>query len=66
MLPFLPPAVQGLGQFGGFQFEVQDQGSHTLEELANATQDLIRQGSARKDLTGLYTHVTPRTIRSSW
>ena len=25
VLPFLPPAVQGLGQFGGFQFEVQDQ-----------------------------------------
>src|SRR6201999_3622755 len=25
VLPFLPPAVQGLGQFGGFQYELQDQ-----------------------------------------
>ncbi|MGC2270804.1 MAG: efflux RND transporter permease subunit, partial [Candidatus Sulfotelmatobacter sp.] len=27
----LPPAVNGLGQFGGFQFVVQDQASHTLQ-----------------------------------
>jgi hydrophobic/amphiphilic exporter-1 (mainly G- bacteria), HAE1 family len=58
VLPFLPPAVQGLGQFGGFAYELQDQGSHTLEDLANVTQDLIRQGGARKDLTGLFTTYT--------
>ena len=58
VLPFLPPAVQGLGQFGGFAYELQDQGSHTLEELANVTHDLIRQGGARKDLTGLYSTYT--------
>jgi HAE1 family hydrophobic/amphiphilic exporter-1 len=58
VLPFLPPAVQGLGQFGGFAYELQDQGSHTLEELANVTQNLIRQGSARKDLAGLYSTYT--------
>src|SRR5271165_1431699 len=34
----LPPAIQGLGQFGGFQFVVQDLASHPLEELASATQ----------------------------
>jgi hydrophobic/amphiphilic exporter-1 (mainly G- bacteria), HAE1 family len=58
VLPFLPPAVQGLGQFGGFAYELQDQASHTLEELANVTHDLIRQGGARKDLTGLYSTYT--------
>ncbi len=58
VLPFLPPAVQGLGQFGGFTYELQDQGGHTLEELARVTQDLIRQGGARKDLTGLYSTYT--------
>jgi hydrophobic/amphiphilic exporter-1 (mainly G- bacteria), HAE1 family len=57
VIPFLPPAVQGLGQFGGFQFEVQDQGGHTLQQLDRATQDIIRQGNERKekDLTGLFT-----------
>jgi len=58
VLPFLPPAVQGLGQFGGFQYELQDQGGHSLEELANAAQTLVRQSSARKDLTGLYSSFT--------
>src|SRR5208282_5877962 len=58
VLCFLPPAIQGLGQFGGFQFEVQDQGSHSLEELASVTQGMVRQGNARKDLTGLYSSYT--------
>ncbi len=58
VLCFLPPAIQGLGQFGGFQFEVQDQGSHSLEELANVTQDMVRQGNSRKDLTGLFSSYT--------
>jgi len=55
VIPFLPPAVQGLGEFGGFQFEVQDQGGHTLQELDQVTQDVIRRGGQRKDLAGLFT-----------
>jgi hydrophobic/amphiphilic exporter-1 (mainly G- bacteria), HAE1 family len=47
-----------LGNFGGFQFMVQDQTAHTLEELSNTTQDIIRQAHARKDLVGLYTPYT--------
>src|ERR1700688_419359 len=54
----LPPAVQGLGQFGGFQFVVQDQASHTLEELSNTTHQIVNQAQARKDLVGLYTPFT--------
>jgi HAE1 family hydrophobic/amphiphilic exporter-1 len=54
----LPPAIQGLGQFGGFQFVVQDQAAHTLEELSATTHDIIRQATARKDLVGLYTSYT--------
>jgi HAE1 family hydrophobic/amphiphilic exporter-1 len=54
----LPPAVQGLGQFGGFQFVVQDQASHKLDELAAATQGLIRDASQRRDLVRLYTPFT--------
>ena len=29
VIPFAPPAIQGLGQFGGFTFEVLDQGGGT-------------------------------------
>jgi hydrophobic/amphiphilic exporter-1 (mainly G- bacteria), HAE1 family len=54
----LPPAVNGLGNFGGFQFIVQDQGSHTLSELSDVTHQIIRQAAARKDLVSLYTPFT--------
>ncbi len=58
VFPTLPPPIQGLGQFGGFQFVVQDQAAHTLEQLANATMELIQQASQRKDLTRLFTAFT--------
>ncbi len=58
VLPFLPPAVSGLGQMGGFQFEVQDQGSHTLQELADVTQQMVRESAAHKELAGLFTSFT--------
>jgi HAE1 family hydrophobic/amphiphilic exporter-1 len=58
VLPFLPPAVSGLGSLGGFQFEVQDQGAHTLQELANITQEMVRQGGSRKELAGLFDSFT--------
>jgi HAE1 family hydrophobic/amphiphilic exporter-1 len=58
VFPTLPPPIQGLGQFGGFQFVVQDQAAHTLEELANTTMGMIQQASQRKDLTRLFTAFT--------
>ena len=54
----LPPAIQGLGQFGGFQFVVQDLASHKLEELSAATQGLMQQAAQRKDLVRLFTSFT--------
>jgi HAE1 family hydrophobic/amphiphilic exporter-1 len=59
-IPFEPPAVQGLGQFGGFQFELLDQATHTLQELDKTTHDLIRGAGARpeKDLAGLFSTYT--------
>jgi len=58
VIPVEPPAVQGLGAFGGFQFEVQDQAAHALQDLDKAIHDLIREGTAGKRLTGLYTDYT--------
>jgi HAE1 family hydrophobic/amphiphilic exporter-1 len=60
VIPFEPPAVQGLGQFGGFQYELLDQGSHTLQDLDKTTHDLIRAsfGRKEKDLTGLFSTYT--------
>ncbi len=60
VIPFEPPAVQGLGQFGGFQYELLDQGNHTLQDLDKTTHELIRAAGARKekDLTGLFSTYT--------
>jgi HAE1 family hydrophobic/amphiphilic exporter-1 len=59
-IPFEPPAVQGLGQFGGFQYELLDQGNHTLQDLDKTTHELIRAAGERKekDLTGLFSTYT--------
>ena len=58
MVPFNPPAVQGLGQFGGFQFELEDLGRNSLQTIANTANTLVAQGNAGKDLTGLFTSFT--------
>ena len=58
VIPFEPPAVQGLGEFGGFQFELQDQGGHTLQDLDKSTHDLMRAAGERKDLAGLFSTYT--------
>ncbi len=58
VVPFNPPAVQGLGQFGGFQFELEDLGRNSLQTIANSANTLVAQGNAGKDLTGLFTSFT--------
>jgi hydrophobic/amphiphilic exporter-1 (mainly G- bacteria), HAE1 family len=57
VFPILPPTVQ-IGAFGGFQFVVQDQTAHTLDELAGATEGIIGASRERKDLAGLFTSFT--------
>ena len=59
VFPFLPPPVEGLGTFGGFQYVVQDQGGHTLEELAAVTQDVVAAGQrTTRRCSGLFTSFT--------
>ncbi len=50
-----PPAVQGIGSMGGFQFELQDTGVNTLTDLDRVAHQIVAAGGARKDLTNLYT-----------
>jgi HAE1 family hydrophobic/amphiphilic exporter-1 len=52
---FEPPAVQGVGSLGGFQFMLQDQGNNTLGDLDRVAHQIVGASDARKDLTGLYT-----------
>ena len=52
---FEPPAVSGVGSFGGFQFMLQDQGNNTLADLDRVAHQIVGASRARKDLTGLLT-----------
>ncbi|HEV8379556.1 MAG TPA: efflux RND transporter permease subunit, partial [Tepidisphaeraceae bacterium] len=60
VVPFLPPPIQGLGEYGGFQFELQQTGSGTLEELENTLRSLIRKSGSRRELQGLFTTFSAR------
>jgi HAE1 family hydrophobic/amphiphilic exporter-1 len=52
---FEPPAVSGVGSFGGFQFMLQDEGSNTLSDLDRVAHQIVGAGNAGKELTGLLT-----------
>lgn len=55
IMPFEPPAIQGIGNVGGFQFELLDQGGHTLNELNDVADDFIAEGNKSPILQGLFT-----------
>ncbi len=50
-----PPAVNGVGSYGGFQFMLQDSGGNTLTDLDRVAHQIVGAGRARKDITGLIT-----------
>jgi HAE1 family hydrophobic/amphiphilic exporter-1 len=50
-----PPAVNGVGSYGGFQFVLQDSGGNTLSDLDRVAHQVVGAGRARKDITGLIT-----------
>jgi len=58
IIPMEPPAIQGVGSFGGFQFEVLDEGGHGLADLANNTQAVVGAGNQSPMLGGLFTGFT--------
>jgi hydrophobic/amphiphilic exporter-1 (mainly G- bacteria), HAE1 family len=55
---FQPPAIQGIGSFGGFQFELQDTGRNTLGDLDRVAHEIVGASRQDKYLAGLYTSYT--------
>ena len=50
-----PPAVQGVGAYGGFQFVLEDSGKNTLTDLDRVAHQIMGTSRARKDLTNVIT-----------
>ncbi|MFN7132005.1 MAG: efflux RND transporter permease subunit, partial [Myxococcales bacterium] len=62
VMPFQPPAIRGVGTVGGFQLVVEEtSGTRTLEELAQATRDLVAAGNEDGRLRGVFTSFTADT-----
>ncbi|HEY1088078.1 MAG TPA: efflux RND transporter permease subunit, partial [Archangium sp.] len=62
VLPFLPPAIRGVGSAGGFQFIVEDvSGSRSLDELSATVDGLVNKGAQNDKLRGVFTSFTAAT-----
>ena len=55
---FQPPPIQGIGSFGGFQFELMDTGRNTLQDIDRVAHQMVGGSRMGHDLTGLYTSFT--------
>ncbi len=52
---FNPPAIQGLGNFGGFQYELQDKGNIGLPALNKIAYEFMGAGAQDPKLKGVFT-----------
>ncbi len=60
VVPFQPPPIEGLGAYGGFQFQLQQTGAGTMEEMEGVLRNLMRKAGERKELQGLFTSFSAR------
>jgi HAE1 family hydrophobic/amphiphilic exporter-1 len=59
VVPFAPPSIQGVGNFGGFQFELEDQsGAGKLDDIAKTTSAMMTAGNESKLLRGVFSTFT--------
>jgi HAE1 family hydrophobic/amphiphilic exporter-1 len=58
VIPFAPAPIPGLGEFGGFEFQVLDQTGGEIEALADATFGLVGAGNKSSRVQGLFSSFT--------
>jgi len=58
VIPVSPPAIQGLGNFGGFAFELQDLYGTDIKALAQVTMQMMMAGNQDKQLSGVFSTFT--------
>jgi len=66
VLPVNPPAIQGLGQFGGFQYQLQDRrgnlGINALVEKMGELLGVANQNSNLQNVFSTYSAATPQIL----
>ena len=63
---FEPPAIQGIGSFGGFQFELQDLGRNTLQDIDTVAHKIVSRQPPAARICADCSPASPPTIRSNW
>ncbi|MBA3957424.1 MAG: multidrug efflux RND transporter permease subunit [Parachlamydiaceae bacterium] len=58
---FNPPAIQGLGTVGGFEFWIENRGSGDYAHLEDVTREFITKAKERPELTGLISTIDANT-----
>lgn len=58
VVAFSHPAIPGLGNLGGFEYQLLDKGDRTPQELFVEAMKLIRAANQDKDLTSVFTTYT--------
>ncbi|MEJ5963506.1 efflux RND transporter permease subunit [Pedobacter immunditicola] len=54
-----PPTLQGFGQSGGFEFQLQDKGGHTMDEFYKVNNAFLAELSKRKEIQYAMTPFNP-------
>jgi HAE1 family hydrophobic/amphiphilic exporter-1 len=60
VIPFLPPAIQGLSRFGGFQFELEQRAGGSLVDLETVVHRFVAAANRRPELNGIFSSYTAR------
>jgi len=55
---FAPSSISGMSMFGGFEYQLLDQGDRTPEELFNISMDFLRKASQNPKFSRLFTTYT--------
>jgi HAE1 family hydrophobic/amphiphilic exporter-1 len=58
IVPFEPPSIQGISPFGGFQFELQDTGRNTLQDIDKVAHGIMAAAAKRPELNPAFTQYT--------
>lgn len=60
---FNPPAIQGLGAVGGFEFWIENRGDATIQTLEEVTRNVIKKARERPELQGLSTAIQTNNLQ---
>jgi len=59
IVSFSPPAISGLGMFGGFEYQLLDKGNRTPQQLYDEATKFIAAANKNSALQSVYTQFTP-------